>query len=321
MVWSLVTFASVLGIILGLHWLLVMRPEQRAQRALRKRLKPSGQRGVARRAELLRPTQPLSRISALNRLLEHSSFIVTPIGREIAQSGIQVTVGTVLLACVFAGVVTWMALALATGRPVVSLVGAVLVGSSPYLFLKFKARRRLAAFEEQFPEAIDLIARSLRAGHAFTTGLAMVAEEIPNPIGAEFRLVHDRQSYGMALPDALRDLARRIPLLDTRFFVTAVLTQRESGGKLAEILDNLAALMRERFRVKRQVRVVSAHGRITGWVLAGLAPAIAAVLIVIAPEHIGLMVTDPLGIQITLAAIALQIIGVFVIRRIIKIEV
>ena len=120
---------------------------------------------------------------------------------------------------------------------------------------------------------------------------------------------------------ALKDLARRVPLLDARFFVTAVLTQRESGGNLAEILDKLAALMRERFRVKRQVRVVSAHGRITGWVLAGLTPVLALILSVIAPDHIGLMMTDPIGIRITLAAITLQIIGVFAIRRIINIEV
>jgi tight adherence protein B len=317
---AIVTFVLVLGLMLGVYWAIVVRPEQHDKRALRKRLKVS-RPGAVRRQDLLRPAETLSRIRALDRALGHSTPLVEPIRRDIAISGMNITVGGVVLACIFAGTATFATLLIATRLFWVSAIAAVFMAAVPILLLKFKASRRLAAFEEQFPEAMDLIARALRAGHAFTTGLAMVADEMPNAIGTEFRLVHDRQSYGMPLPDALRDFARRVPLLDARFFVTAVLTQRESGGNLAEILDNLAALMRERFKVKRQVRVVSAHGRITGWVLAGLAPAIAAVLVVIAPEHIGVMIRDPLGIQITIAAVALQLIGVFIIRRIINVEV
>jgi tight adherence protein B len=193
--------------------------------------------------------------------------------------------------------------------------------SAPFLFLRYKALKRQRAFEEQFPEALDLIGRALRAGHAFNTGLGMVAEEIPEPVGGEFRLIHDRQNYGMPLADALKDFGARVPLLDARFFVTAVLTQRESGGNLAEVLDNLANLIRERFKVKRQVRTVSAHGRITGWVLSFLAPTLAAVLVIIAPAHMGLMLKDPLGVRMIIGAMVLQIIGVIAIRRIINIEV
>ena len=142
----------------------------------------------------------------------------------------------------------------------------------PIWFVSFMAKRRLIKFEEQFPEAIELLSRALRAGHAFTTGLSMVAEEMPEPVGTEFRLAYDRQNFGMPMPEALRSLGERVPLLDARFFVTAVLTQREAGGNLAEVLDNLAAVIRERFKVKRQVRVITAHARITGWVLAMLPP-------------------------------------------------
>jgi tight adherence protein B len=149
----------------------------------------------------------------------------------------------------------------------------------------------------------------------------MVAEEIPDPVGGEFRLIHDRQNYGMPIGDALRDFGRRMPLLDARFFVTAVMTQRESGGNLAEVLDNLAVLIRERFKVKRQIRTLSAHGRITGWVLSFLAPTLAAIMVVIAPEHMSLMVTDPLGIQMIIGVMVLQMIGVLAIRKIINIEV
>src|SRR5206468_9289499 len=176
------------------------------------------------------------------------------------------------------------------------------------------------AFEEQFPEAIDLIARGLRAGHALTTALQMVGEEIPDPVGGEFRQLFEQQNYGMSLPDALIAFARRVPIIDARFFVTALLTQREMGGNLSEVLDNLAMVIRERFKVKRQVRVVSAHGRITGLVLGILPVAVALVLLVVAPADLRLLVQDPLGIQLLIAGAVLQVIGVLVIRRILDVE-
>jgi tight adherence protein B len=189
------------------------------------------------------------------------------------------------------------------------------------MFLKHAASRRMARFEEQFPEAIDLIARALRAGHAFTTGLGMVADEVEEPVRTEFRLLHDRQNYGMPLGDALRSLAVRVPLLDARFFATAVLTQRESGGNLSEVLDNLSKLIRERFTLKRQVRTLSAHGRITGWVLAALPLVLGALMLVIAPEHMGLLFKDPLGVRMIVGAGVLQVIGFIAMQRIVNIEI
>ena len=146
------------------------------------------------------------------------------------------------------------------------LVG-LLLSAAPIVYVRRAATKRVALFEEQFPEAVDLMARSLRAGHALTSALQMVGEEMQEPVGTEFRLLFDRQNFGMSLPDALKEFGNRIPLVDARFFVTAVLIQRESGGNLSQVLDNLASVIRERFKVKRQVRVMSAHGRITGWVL------------------------------------------------------
>ena len=193
-------------------------------------------------------------------------------------------------------------------------------GSVPYLYIRWAASKRLAKFEEQLPQAVDMIAVSLRAGHALTTGLLMVAQEIPDPLGTEFRLLYDQQTYGKPLPDVLREFADRVPLLDARIFVTAVLTQRETGGNLAEVLDKLAAVVRERFRVRRQVRALSAHGRITGWTLTMLPPALALILFLIAPAHIRPLIDDPLGRQLTLGAIALQIAGTLAIRRIVNVE-
>ncbi len=148
----------------------------------------------------------------------------------------------------------------------------------------------------------------------------MVADEIPDPVGAEFKLLYDRQNFGMPLPDALRDFSERIPLLDARFFATAVLTQREAGGNLSEVLDNLAKVVRERFKVKRQVRVLSAHGRITGWVLVAMPPLTALGFLFVVPDHIKLLVTDPMGVRLVIIALVLQVTGGLVIRKLVNIE-
>ena len=315
----LTTFLLVLGIILGAYWLFVVRPEDTSQRALRRRLRVNKKSAVS--PALLRKFQPLSQVSALDRMLRRSGSIVDPLSRQIQRAGMSATVGTIVLSAIFLACVTSSAIYLALGFTGLALVVGATTAILPFLLVRFKASKRERKFEEQFPEALDLIGRALRAGHALTTGLGMVADEIPDPVGTEFRLIHDRQNYGMPFAEALRDFGDRVPLLDARFFVTAVLTQRESGGNLAEVLDNLAALIRERFKVKRQVRTLSAHGRITGWVLAFLAPTLAAILVLIAPEHMALMIQDPLGIQMIVGAMALQIIGVIAIRRIINIEV
>jgi tight adherence protein B len=207
---------------------------------------------------------------------------------------------------------TWMYSAAAAAGAIAAFV--------PYLVISRKRTVRLRTFEEQFPEAIDLISRALRAGHAFTTGLGMVAEEIPAPVGQEFRRLYDEQNFGMSLPDAMRAMAMRVPVLDARFFVTAVLTQRESGGNLSEVLDNLASVMRERFKLKRQIRVISAHGRISAWVLSCLPPGLAGILFLLSPEFMRILWEDDLGIRLVLIAIALQITGTFIISRLVRIE-
>jgi tight adherence protein B len=147
----------------------------------------------------------------------------------------------------------------------------------------------------------------------------MAGDEIPEPAGGEFKLVYDRQNFGMPMPDALKAFAERVPILDARFFVTAVLTQRETGGNLSEVLDNLASVIRDRFRVKRQVRVVTAHGRITGWILAGLPPSLAGVLCFISPDHMKTLINDPLGIQMVVVAATLQVIGTVIIRKLVNV--
>jgi tight adherence protein B len=265
--------------------------------------------------------QPLSNVPAVAAILDNLGFVTMPLRRKLLQAGLDVTVGVVILGALFGGLLGFVLAYVVTRSALVGLAMGAFAAGIPVLVVRFMASRRINKFEEQFPEATELLARSLRAGHAFTTGLSMVAEELPDPVGAEFRLVYDRQSFGMPITDALRDMAQRVPLIDARFFVTAVLTQRESGGNLAEVLDNLARLMRERFTVRREVKTLSAHGRITGLVLVCLTPALAAILFFLAPAHMMLLLSDPLGRFMVGGCIVLQIIGGLAIRKIINIEI
>ena len=316
---SLVTFAVCFAIIYGLYWFVIVRPEVQEQAALRRRLRVAPKR-LGGPSNLVKQVRRLSALAPMQVALQRAPRVAGPLQRLITQAGMQVTVGALLLmsGCLFAGV--WLLVARVSKLEWAGLVAGILVSFVPYLFVKYRAQKRVLLFEEQFPEAIDLIARALRAGHAFTTGLAMVAEEATDPVAGEFRLLYDQQNFGMPMPEALRAFGERIPLLDSRFFVTAVMTQREAGGNLAEILDNLASVIRERFKVKRQVRVISAHGRITGWVLAGLPPTLALTFFVISPNHVKTLTDDPLGIKMILIAAALQITGTLIIRRLVDVE-
>jgi tight adherence protein B len=229
------------------------------------------------------------------------------------------TIPTFLFATWMSAFIVGLLAFLALRSPTIGLVAGGAAMLLPYMVIKFQASRRMWKFEEQFPEAIDLIARSLRAGHSFPNGLLMVADEISAPVGPEFKLIYDRQNFGMPLPEALRAFAKRIPVIDAKFFVTAVLTQREAGGNLSGVLDNLSAVIRERFKVKRQISVISAHGRMTAAVLAGLPPFVAVAQAVITPQNFALMVNDPLGQYMLIGAFCMQVLGMLVIRKIIQI--
>jgi tight adherence protein B len=320
MTFALLTFALIAALVVGPYWFFILREERGETLKLRQRMKVVGGKKSAR-PDLIMSETPMSVVPAMDALLHQASFISMPLRRLILQAGLDTTVGTVLLGSLVCGVIVFALVLYATRFVIAGAIVGAAATSIPYFVVKIMAARRVTKFEEQFPEATELLARALRAGHAFTTGLTMVADELPDPVGAEFRLVHDRQSFGMPLTDALRDMAQRVPLLDARFFVTAVLTQRESGGNLSEVLDNLARLMRERFTVRREVRTLSAHGRITGWVLGCLTPTLATILFILAPQHMLLLVTDPLGRFMVAAALFLQVLGVIIIRRIIDIEV
>lgn len=315
----IVTFVLVVGIVYGLYWLFVDRAESEEQKALRKRLKRTPKTRIAIGA-LLKQPERLSDVGVLDSLLGSAGRLIDPLQRTISQSGIRVTVSSVILASGCLAGLAYIAVDRFLHLPLVGIGFAIGAACIPYGLLRFERNRRMVKFEEQFPEAIDLLARALRAGHALTTGLSMVADEMRAPVGPEFRQLFDEQNFGMPLPQALKAFAERIPTLDARFFVTAVLTQREAGGNLSEVLDNLSSIIRDRFRVKRQVRVISAHGRITGWILSALPVSLGLFFAFTSGDTYSKFYTDPLGIRMIVGALVLQVIGVFIIRRIVRIE-
>ncbi len=312
---AIVTFGLSLAVMLGLYWAFVVRPEDARSRELARRVQRIDQPKDA----VTTVAAPVSTASVIDVLISSNVQMAAGVQRFLAEAGLAWTTAGLLGRSGLAAMAGALIGGGLTGRPAVAVLGLV-AGAIPYLYARRTRTERLRAFEEQFPEAIDLIARSLRAGHAFATGLGIAAEEIPAPVGREFRRVYDEQNFGMAMPDALKGMARRVPVLDARFFVTAVLTQREAGGNLAEVLDNLSGVMRERFKVKRQIRVVSAHGRITALVLLMLPPGLAAVLYTVSPQFLRVLIDDPFGVRLIAFAVALQLIGTFVISRLVKVE-
>ena len=318
MTFVLATFVLSMGIMFGTYWAFVLRPEQAGRTASIGRLQQA--RKLATAPGVILSQARLSHIPFFDALLRHRPDLTGPMDRLIVESGLKMTVGTLVLLMVVAGLAGMVLCWMLTHFLFVAIIVGLALATLPYLYVKRKRTVRLRTFEEQFPEAIDLISRALRAGHALTTGLGMVPDEIPPPVGEEFRRLYDEQNFGMSLADALRAMAKRVPVLDARFFVTAVLTQRESGGNLSEVLDNLASVMRERFKLKRQIRVISAHGRISAWVLASLPPALAGVLFLLSPDFMRILWEEPMGLQLVMIAVALQIIGTFIITRLVKIE-
>jgi len=268
---------------------------------------------------LLRDEQ-LSQIPALDGFLRRSERI-SAIQVMLAQGDTNMRAGNFLALCAMISAVAGLAAFIWSGKGPVAWA-AMLVGFLlPYSYASYRRNKRFEKFEELFPEAIDTLARAVRAGHAFTTAIEMIASEVAEPVCGEFRKLYEEQKFGMPVRDALINLTERVPLVDVKFFVTAVMLQRETGGNLAEILDNLSYVIRERFKIQRQVRVYTAQGRLTMALLMGMPPVIVTVMLLIEPAFIRPLFSEPIGHTLLVAGITLQTIGYFVIRKIIKIQV
>ncbi len=277
------------------------------------------EREVEDESALLRDEQ-LSQIPALDTLLRRSQR-VTAIQDSLLQAGMRMRAGNFLIVCLVCGVGAAVAAFAFTKNPAITWVAMIIAIVLPYALVSYRRQKRFEKIEELFPEAIDTLARAVRAGHAFTTALEMIANEVSEPLASEFRQLFEEQKFGMPVRDALMNLTDRVPLMDVKFFVTAVMLQRETGGNIAEILGNLSSVIRERFKIQRQVRVYTAQGRMTMALLMAMPPAVVGILSVFAPDFVRPLFHDKIGHTLLVASLTLQTVGYFVIRRIIRIQV
>jgi tight adherence protein B len=298
--------------------------DQRSARArlIKERLaneRKAPERAAEDELALLRDEQ-LSNIPALDSILRRSER-VSAIQKMLSQAGLDMRAGNFLGLCVAASIACAIVSYMFSNKAEIAWIGLLVGFVLPYSYASYKRNKRFEKFEELFPEAIDTLARAVRAGHAFTTALEMITNEVADPVASEFRQLYEEQKFGMPVRDALINLTDRMPLVDVKFFVTAVMLQRETGGNLAEILDNLSYVIRERFKIQRQVRVYTAQGRLTMALLMGMPPIIVAVMMVLNPGFIRPLFSDPIGHTLLVAGITLQTVGYFVIRKIIRIQV
>lgn len=262
----------------------------------------------------------LSELPWLNRAL--LSFRWTDkLNRLLEQADTQSTLGVFMLLSVvlaFAGFLIGLWL---TSSPHLIVPMALFLGMTPFFYILVKKRRRMEKFQRQLPNALDLIARALKAGHAFTGGLRIVAEELGDPVGREFEKTLNEINFGIGIPEALRNLSNRVDCPDLKFFITSVIIQRETGGNLAEILSKIGYLIRERFKLQSRVRVLASEGKLSAIILIAIPFIIALALSVLNPAYVRTLVTDPMGKVLVGFALIMMIIGIFVMKRMIQIKV
>ena len=316
---ALLTFLIVAMIFLAVLAMIGARGRQ----DVIKRLESIGKaekRGQATLELKLLRDELLSDVPLLNRILLRWNWPMR-LRQFVGQAGWKVKPATLVLSSAVLGLAAYLGVPLFYPNPLLALIAGGLVGFVPFAALLIARSRRLRAFEKSFPEAIDLLSRAVRVGHAFTTGLEMIAQELPEPLAGEFRITYEEQNFGLPLKDALLNLTERIPLVDVRFFVTALLVQKETGGNLAEILDKLAYVVRDRFRIMGEVRVKTAQGKLTAGILIALPPALLLLMRLINPDYVRPLFEDPWGPKILGGAAALQVIGALILWKVVSIEV
>jgi tight adherence protein B len=317
---AFVTFLIVFAASL-IVWLSLGRDSR--QKVIRQRMeavRKAEQRGEIDEELTLVRDELYSSVPLLHRALMRVSW-TGPLRDFIAQAGMSTKPAKILLWSAVLGLGAYVGAAQFLHLALFGLFAGIFAAAIPIGIVAFKRRRRLRRFEELFPEALDLLGRAVRAGHAFTTGLEMIASESPELLAGEFRKTFEERNFGLPMRDALINLSERIPLVDVRFFVTAFLVQKETGGNLAEILDDLARLIRDRFRIHREVQVKTAQGRLTAAILIGLPIMMLIGLEIVNPRYVNVLFTDPLGTLALGAAATLQIVGALLLWKIVHIEV
>jgi len=318
---AVLTFLVVVVLILGV-W--VFAGGEGTQEQVRKRMsavhKAERRGGDVNLSLKLVRDEMMSNVPWLHRLMLQWSWS-SKLQDYVMQSGMAVKPAKILLMGAVLALGSYLVSSYFFRHFYFSVPIAAVAAVIPFLVVMIKRQMRLRKFEEYFPEALDLLGRAVRAGHAFTTGLEMISKESPEPLAGEFRTTFEEQNFGLPLRDALLNLTERVPIVDVRFFVTALLIQKETGGNLAEILDGLARVIRDRFRIYREVRVRTAQGRLTAGILIALPIFMMIILSVLNPKYIGVLFTDPQGPYVLVTAGVMQLIGSAILWKIIHFEV
>src|SRR5580698_3048675 len=268
----------------------------------------------------VRKNELLSTIPWVDKLLRKVEL--TPrLRRLLYQADLKWTVGGLVLMSLGAFAIPAYLIYLRTSAVPAALIGGAALGCAPLGFVVFKKNKRMNKFEEGLPEALDLICSALRVGHSLNSALGLVTRECPDPVGPEFRVTFDEQNYGLELKTALENMTNRVPVQDLRIVVTGILIQKESGGNLAEVLEKAADVIRERFRLKRQVMTHTAQGRLTGLVLTLLPVVLGCLLYFVNPHMMSLLWTKPMGVKMLYAASGMIVVGGLIIRKIVNMDV
>jgi len=314
----LLTFFFFLFLLEG-FFLLMWDPNRAQRRRLQKRLKVlQGLEQNFPTSTLIKPDS-LSGMPWLRQVLKRMQRL-EQFQELLLQADVNWSLTTLSLIFLISGA-SGLSLGFFSWGPLGALAGAILGLYLPFWLLKFKKKRRVKKFEKQLPEALDLLARGLKAGHAFSSGLQIVGGEMPNPLGLEFFRTFREYNHGMDLNTALINLCRRVELRELRFFTTAVMIQRETGGNLVEILEKISGLIRERFKLRNQIKALTAEGRLSGLILILMPPILFLVMLRINPDYTMLLVNHPLGRMMAMVALAFQGLGVLAIRKIVNIKV
>jgi tight adherence protein B len=268
----------------------------------------------------IRRDELLSTIPWLNRWLQRMDLFPR-LRLMLYQADLKWTVGGLMLMSVFCWMVAANLVFWRTGETIFSILMGGIAGIAPLVFVQQKRSGRFNRFEERLPDALDMMVSALRAGHSLISAMGTVSKEAGEPVAREFKKCFDEQNFGAELRTAMMDLVTRVPIDDVRIVVTAILIQKESGGNLAEVLEKAAHIIRDRFRLKRQIRVHTAQGRMTGWILSILPVVLGLLLYMVNPDHLSLLWKRPIGVKMLYAASTMTIIGALIIRKIIRIRV
>jgi tight adherence protein B len=296
----------------------LVSPARKEKRKLQLRLSTETRPDNAVRT--LKPLTLAAEVTGLPELLARRRFIQS-VQRKLGQAYPEVTAKRFLILCTCLALLPMGIVWLISDNPVMAVGCGAAGGYLPFFFLNAKRSRRQRQIELQLPEALDFLGRILRAGQSFSTGLQMMSEELPNPLSGEFRRTYDQHSLGQSLEDALRDMAVRIDSTDFSFFVTAVIIQRQAGGDLSEVLKNIGNMVRSRLRLQQSVRAKTSEGRFTGYIMVAFPAVMFGLASMLNPDYSGILLHTPNGHILLGVAVTLQMIGLFLIRKITTVRV